>query len=407
MNSLSLGTGTLETSFGQSYTPLFDTSMPAGATSQPFPIGSEMTPFSSRWKCEYSRSTASVSSVATSDGCSWTGPLHDLQQHFMSEHHAYQSEEFWCECVTCSYLSLGPEPPSRCAQATCYGVQWRRWYYGHHVVESTNASTPPLTQSGESDGGYSFDPRNPGDQYSFGGQGNSMGPWGSYGGNGGGAGGSTNTGYYFQNADGSQNCGGKRCAKVHAAVSLSASSAGKSTAPPVQHGKGFVDCWPRRLSIERPRSSLDILRSRPCCKPRFRWPTHVRFICVAVVCMLTMVTVGADISRLHKGGRQDVEVMAVSRLSTIFLLGGFATTWLLKGWFADHSKTRICSRTGSYHASQAHSSSHDAGGSRVITTYYGADGRPGVVPTNDMVGALGEWDHDVSGNVISMLCLIG
>lgn len=406
VTSLRLGTGTLETSLGQSYTPLFDTAPISTIPQPPFPIGSEMPECPPRWKCEYSRPTGSVSST-TSDGCSWTGPFQELERHFATEHHAFQNEEFWCECVTCTSLSMGSEPPPRCTRTDCYGGRWRRWCYGHHVPASTEASTPALTQSGDSDGGHSFDPRNPGDRFSFGGQNNNAGFFfGGGGGGGGGGSGGAGNGYFNRYADSSKSGGGTRHGESHAPVSP-ATSAGSQARPSAQDAKVRLNSWVGKISTEQPRSGLNIFKSRSCCKAQLRCPAHIRFLCVATICMLAVVTVSSDIARLHNvsGARQEVDMSAVSRLSTILLACGF-TTRLVMRWFASQNTAPNC-RTGPYRPHGGHLAVRDPGPT-AITAYHSPEDEMAVLRTNDRAMAPGQWDHGAPGDMMSMMiCMIG
>ncbi|KAI0130582.1 hypothetical protein BJ170DRAFT_682031 [Xylariales sp. AK1849] len=192
--SLRLGSGTLQTSVGQPYNPGLGTSDHLQPLSGPFPIGREMLGYPARWQCEYSNPGTTASSL--SDDCSWTGPLKDLEQHFVSEHHPFQDGEYWCRCISCDSLVIGWDPPAQCIKPGCspYGRgTWQRWLYAHHSsIESTVVSTPALTQSGESEGGHSFDPRGSRDQSSLDGQNSSMNMYRSFGGG---------AGYFHQHSE--------------------------------------------------------------------------------------------------------------------------------------------------------------------------------------------------------------
>ncbi|KAI1865178.1 hypothetical protein JX265_008225 [Neoarthrinium moseri] len=183
VTSVTLGLGTMPIPFGRSYNPGLGSSGPLQTPSEPFPIGSEVPSDRSQWRCEYTAPRQPGSDFPPSR-CAWTGPLHDLQVHFTAQHHGFQDEMYWCECMPCSTLTAGWEPPPQCIQENCFGGQWRRWFYGENIAESTIVSTPALTQSGESESGYSYDARGSGDQLPFAGN-NSMGFWGSYPGGGG------------------------------------------------------------------------------------------------------------------------------------------------------------------------------------------------------------------------------
>ena len=102
-------------------------------------IGSQMldtlAPWS--WKCGYSSSASASSAsssvynnnnntnnllsasppytIATSVGCSWTGPLSMLAAHFESAHHAFENlypEHRWSQCLTCDHIQPGWEDTS-------------------------------------------------------------------------------------------------------------------------------------------------------------------------------------------------------------------------------------------------------------------------------------------------------
>ena len=133
------------------YNPVLGNSVEDGMVwpSAGFPVGSEIAEDTGLWRCEF---------VAGSETCSWTGPVAELSQHWKASHHPIRQTEPWCECIRCWRLLMGWDKPYRCLDEACSptGAVWRRWLYGHTLVESTVASTPILTQSGESENG-SFD----------------------------------------------------------------------------------------------------------------------------------------------------------------------------------------------------------------------------------------------------------
>lgn len=135
---------------------------------KPFPIGSELLGQSGLWKCEFSNQVVSLPnsvpniSVDYLDDCPWTGSFQGLEAHFRASHHAFQDPIYSCVCMSCDATTFGPSPPDQCIQPDCSpygGGSWKRWYYGHMLVESIAPSTPGLTQSGESESGFSFDNR--------------------------------------------------------------------------------------------------------------------------------------------------------------------------------------------------------------------------------------------------------
>ncbi|CAJ2503600.1 Uu.00g109940.m01.CDS01 [Anthostomella pinea] len=128
----------------------------------PIPIGSETWNFRSRWQCEYKR-RSDILSRTSSEGCSWTGPFRELCSHFQTAHHPFQDapEPRWSICNSCSAVSLGWESPSVHIVDGCPAVSWQKWFYGTIKAEPGPASLPALTQSGESESGFSYTPDYP------------------------------------------------------------------------------------------------------------------------------------------------------------------------------------------------------------------------------------------------------
>ncbi|KAI1370739.1 hypothetical protein F4677DRAFT_437683 [Hypoxylon crocopeplum] len=133
-------------------------------------IGSQNQAYPNRWHCEFKGSADSMSEPS-SEPCPWTGPIHQLPNHFRAEHHAFQdaSPRFWVVCTTCGAKGLAQddlEPslsPSRCTTGSCSG-SCQRWYYGSTREESVLGSVVALTQSSESDAGYSWNLQPEGNQ---------------------------------------------------------------------------------------------------------------------------------------------------------------------------------------------------------------------------------------------------
>ncbi|RWA14161.1 hypothetical protein EKO27_g941 [Xylaria grammica] len=73
-------------------------------------IGS-LTTFRNRWQCEYGCSTEGTGSRDSTDSCSWTGPLEQLEAHFRTEHHPFEpaAEPHWsvCEDAAVAILPVG------------------------------------------------------------------------------------------------------------------------------------------------------------------------------------------------------------------------------------------------------------------------------------------------------------
>ncbi|ETS84791.1 hypothetical protein PFICI_02816 [Pestalotiopsis fici W106-1] len=147
---------TYTTTFDQSYSPGLPSSGPPSqivSLQTPVPVGSEIPAFPSRWKCEYKSS--GLDFCPPEDACSWTGPLQELEAHFVAEHFVFQGPEYWCECTICGTLAFGWNSPKQCSES-CYGRSWRRCLYG-----TTSATTATLTQSVESESVFSYDARSP------------------------------------------------------------------------------------------------------------------------------------------------------------------------------------------------------------------------------------------------------
>lgn len=159
VRSVSMGDGTLKTSFAQPYNPGIPTAQSSQTLSRPFLIGSEMSAYPGYWRCEYQYAG---SNFLPDEDCRWSGRLPELKQHFTSEHCAFREEEYWCYCQACSFCTLGWDPPPQCLASNCYGGRWKKSIYGHSSID-----TPALTQSGESEGELSFDARASSDQVSY------------------------------------------------------------------------------------------------------------------------------------------------------------------------------------------------------------------------------------------------
>ncbi|KAI0153840.1 hypothetical protein BJ166DRAFT_368334 [Pestalotiopsis sp. NC0098] len=140
--------------FDQSYSPGLSSSGPPSliVPAAPFPVGSEMPGYPTRWRCDHRRPGFDL--YPQEDACSWTGPLQELEAHFSSEHFAFQGTEYWCHCMTCSSLTYGWNPPKQCTESRCCGQLWKRCLYG-----TTSAGTAPIAQSVESESVFSFDAR--------------------------------------------------------------------------------------------------------------------------------------------------------------------------------------------------------------------------------------------------------
>ncbi|KAL7621211.1 hypothetical protein AAE478_008528 [Parahypoxylon ruwenzoriense] len=127
-------------------------------------IGSQMRDFPLRWHCEYKGGVDSAS-VASSEVCSWTGPIRQLSDHFRAEHHPFQdaSPPLWLVCTACGAKTQctleSPISSSPCVGRGCSSTSIQRWYYGSMRAESVEGSVLALTQSSESEAGFSWNPQ--------------------------------------------------------------------------------------------------------------------------------------------------------------------------------------------------------------------------------------------------------
>ncbi|KAI0848167.1 hypothetical protein F5Y00DRAFT_253533 [Daldinia vernicosa] len=125
-------------------------------------IGSQMEIYPNRWQCEYKGSIDTASNTS-SETCHWTGPLWELSNHFRTRHHPFHdvNPRFWLVCTRCRARARAPDDlesplsPFRCTRESCLG-SCQRWYYGSTRDESVAGSAVALTQSSESEAGYSW-----------------------------------------------------------------------------------------------------------------------------------------------------------------------------------------------------------------------------------------------------------
>ncbi|KAI1141019.1 hypothetical protein F5Y05DRAFT_296185 [Hypoxylon sp. FL0543] len=158
---------------GQTYHPGNDigAQSPRGYTSDEFlEIGSQMLIWSNRWHCGY-KSSPETASETSSEHCSWSGPFKDLSRHYRTEHHPFYdaSPRFWFVCRGCNAKVKAPDDAEspltriRCGRERCQGP-WEKWYYGSTREESIAGSAIGLTQSDESEAGFSWNLQQDGNQ---------------------------------------------------------------------------------------------------------------------------------------------------------------------------------------------------------------------------------------------------
>ncbi|KAI1648850.1 uncharacterized protein F4817DRAFT_314486 [Daldinia loculata] len=151
---------------GQTYHPGNDmgTQSPDGHIQLEFlEIGSQMEMYPNRWRCEY-RGSIDTASETSSETCHWTGPFRELSNHFRTKHHPFHdvNPRFWLVCTRCRARARAPNDlesplsPFRCTRESCLGSSCQRWYYGSTRDESVAGSAVALTQSSESEAGYSW-----------------------------------------------------------------------------------------------------------------------------------------------------------------------------------------------------------------------------------------------------------
>ncbi|KAI0838075.1 hypothetical protein F5Y06DRAFT_60935 [Hypoxylon sp. FL0890] len=171
-NSMHLDREMLQTR-GQTYHPGNDieAQSPRGYAPDEFlEIGSQMLIWSNRWHCEY-KGSPETASETSSEPCSWSGPFKDLSEHYRTEHQPFYdaSPRFWFVCSRCNAKVQAPDdvesPLSqfRCSTEHCPGP-WAKWYYGSTRGESIAGSAVGLTQSDESEAGFSWNLQPDGNQ---------------------------------------------------------------------------------------------------------------------------------------------------------------------------------------------------------------------------------------------------
>ncbi|OTA95437.1 hypothetical protein M434DRAFT_209576 [Hypoxylon sp. CO27-5] len=150
---------------GQTYHPGNDIGSPSPRSHVPdefLEIGSQMMGLPNRWHCEYKGLPDAVSETS-SEPCSWSGPFRDLSSHYRTEHHPFY-DVFPCFWFVCRYCDTkvqalddleSSSSPFRCSKERCPGSLEKR-YYGSTREESVVGSAVTLTQSDESEAGYSW-----------------------------------------------------------------------------------------------------------------------------------------------------------------------------------------------------------------------------------------------------------
>ncbi|KAJ2979892.1 hypothetical protein NUW58_g7087 [Xylaria curta] len=97
-----------------------------------FAIGSLM-PFHNRWGCQYQHLTDETRSQASTDTCSWTGPLDQLRAHFIATHRDFRPAQnpFRGICLRCHAVGPSPTEERTCAEPDeCSPNSWQTWYFG-------------------------------------------------------------------------------------------------------------------------------------------------------------------------------------------------------------------------------------------------------------------------------------
>ncbi|KAI1498390.1 hypothetical protein F5X99DRAFT_325979 [Biscogniauxia marginata] len=162
INSIASVTAMTRASQGQPYYPGAATNLQFNLTQERgrlFPIGSEMPGYPHRWQCEFNPSTDTASEVS-SEACSWTGPFSSLRFHFRNSHHPFEDAQFphWSKCTRCTAIKSNwdGDTPVRCTADNCSSTSWQKWFYGSAIEDSDRESVPTYTQSGASEGGFSW-----------------------------------------------------------------------------------------------------------------------------------------------------------------------------------------------------------------------------------------------------------
>ncbi|ORY67453.1 uncharacterized protein BCR38DRAFT_158580 [Pseudomassariella vexata] len=298
------------------------------ALSVPFPIGSEMFEYPGRWRCEFFKPDRPTPSI-WSDECSWTGPMESLELHFRTDHHSFQDPEFWCQCEACHGLVPGEEPPRVCENEECYGMaRWKRWYYGHMLVESVAPSTQALTQYTESESGYSHDHRGPWDRACPGGGGGS---------------------YSFGSFSGGNSNG--HCRRSHASDTTCETYhdefPDESSPHPftlLSSPISSVCSWTMEYKSRSPFEPSEVgacRLQRLLGSRRHAW-LQLQFFYTLAMSLLVIITLDAgclsQMTRMH-AGCVDVR-MSVPILSAALLLSSFMGTWLVKHWISIRGRTQ-------------------------------------------------------------------
>ncbi|KAI1326997.1 hypothetical protein F5Y16DRAFT_206555 [Xylariaceae sp. FL0255] len=110
-------------------------------------IGRQMKNLRNRWQCEFQDALGQDTTVPTSTSltsaststplgeggsCSWTGPFHQLSDHFATSHHLFKEadEPRWSICGHCYAISPGWDEFECIAQGRCAAVYSQNWFYG-------------------------------------------------------------------------------------------------------------------------------------------------------------------------------------------------------------------------------------------------------------------------------------
>lgn len=317
---------------GQTYHPGNDigASSPRGHAPDEFlEIGSQMMWLPNRWHCEY-KGLPDTASETSSEPCSWSGPFRDLSSHYRREHHPFYdvSPCFWFVCRSCNTKVQAPDDlessssPFRCSQERCPG-SLEKWYYGSTREESVVGSAVTLTQSDESEAGYSWNLPPDGNL-----------PWlsgpGSVGG----------YNHYFGAA------GSNERSHNGAKWETSSDSSGLSSSYgrcPLEHfrlARKYSRCHPLDPTMKTSHSITQPKHSTHQCPVRLlpfaKLPIR-HFFSIVLPLVTTIIREGGYFINSNSLPFDIIETDAISWWSLILLLIGFVTTWALKDRAKPHA----------------------------------------------------------------------
>ncbi|KAI1417171.1 hypothetical protein F5Y13DRAFT_81292 [Hypoxylon sp. FL1857] len=316
---------------GQTYHPGNDMgaqSPRVHASDELLEIGSQMLIWSNRWHCEY-KGLPETASETSSEPCSWSGPFKDLSKHYRTAHHPFYdvSPRFWFVCKCCNAKTQAsddlesPLSQFQCSTERCPGP-WERWYYGSTKEESVAGSAVGLTQSDESEAGFSWNLQPDGNQSWFSGGGSTSG-YNTYTG----AGGSYERSYHNAKWDTDSSSGSSDCGRC-----------------PLDYfrfpRRDCTGCRPLNPRMRTPHSASQPKYSTHQCPIRllpFATLPIRHFLSIIVPLLTTIIRENNHCTGSNSLPSNVANGDAISWRSLLLVLIGFVATWTLK----DQARSRV------------------------------------------------------------------